>query len=168
MPSHTFDNEVVYYFHMLIILWLTCTEVYELFLVLVPTPKNLLIEISIFRFILIYTWVIQMRKEYIIIYVMEKHNSPWTSDLDFFNRSSIILLRTISYFLSQDPVDTNHKNPGNKYQNRVKKISTNPSDRAQVLLFLTSRFQVLTPEWAFSLDYCYFSAVDTCFIQFSL
>ena len=58
---------------------------FSLYLFLAPTPKiiYILIQLSTFRFILVYTRVIQVINYYIIIYMMKMHHLNWTPSPNF-------------------------------------------------------------------------------------
>ena len=75
----------LYIFQKLITTWGTCTAVFG---VLVSNPQKiyLLIELSIFRLILVPTRKERSRNQYMIIYLINKHHLTCTSVLTFFNR----------------------------------------------------------------------------------
>ena len=88
----------------------------------------ILIELSIFRFFLVFTQKEQVRNQWIIIYPMNKHHLTWRSALVFFNINFIIFLQKICYFPSWGPVEATRKNSGNKDHNQVSQIITGPSN----------------------------------------
>ena len=73
----------------------------QLFFGLVPTQNNIhpLLELSYFRFFLVYTRVRRVKNWYIIIYSIKKHHFTWTSVLNCLIGLFKILIQTQYLFI---------------------------------------------------------------------
>ena len=90
-----FEDVVGYYFSYYDYFITNVHHSFRRFFVFVPTPKNIyiLIDLSIFRFILVYTRIIWVINQYIIIHTMKNHCFPWTSFLAIFQGLSLFLYK---------------------------------------------------------------------------